>query len=98
VSDEPDKTPGLHALVERVPVGWTLVGYDGRSWGLTRADRAEGGTTTIYAEQLGGPAFVSANVWHTGGGDVLRPCEMPREDVLDFLRDWTPAPEESPEH
>ena len=59
-------------------------------WGLTRADHAQGGTTTLYAEELGGPAAVSANVWHTSGGDVLRPCEMPAQVVLDFLRGWVP--------
>ena len=80
----------LRALVDRVPLGWTEVGYAGRSWGLTRTDHAGGGTTTLYAEELGGPSIVSANVWHTRGGDVLRPCEMPAAVVLVFLRGWTP--------
>jgi hypothetical protein len=98
VSEEPVKAEEtvepaeLHALVERVPVGWTEVGYAGRSWGLTRSDHAHGGTTTLYAEELGGPSAVSANVWHTSGGDVLRPCEMPARVVLAFLRGWTPPP------
>jgi len=92
--DEPDEPHELETLVDRVPLGWTEVGYAGRSWGLTRTDRAGGGTTTLYAEELGGPASVSANVWHTSGGDVLRPCEMPAQTVLEFLRGWTPeAPE-----
>lgn len=81
----------LASLVDRVPPGWSEVAYAGARWGLTRTDRARGGTTTLYAEQLGGTAFVSANVWHTGGGDVLRPCEMPAEVVVAFLRGWTSA-------
>ncbi|HEY0240547.1 MAG TPA: peptide methionine sulfoxide reductase [Friedmanniella sp.] len=84
-------TDDVRALVDRVPAGWNEVDYDGRPWGLTRTDRAGGGTTTLYAEQLGGTDFVSANVWRTSTGDVLRPCEMPREVVLAFLRGWTPA-------
>lgn len=93
MSEEAEVEPEeLHALVERVPIGWTEVGYAGRTWGLTRADHARGGTTTLYAEELGGSSAVSANVWHTGGGDVLRPCEMPAGDVLAFLRGWTEAP------
>jgi hypothetical protein len=91
MSDETVAPEELHTLVDRVPVGWTEVGYGGRSWGLTRSDHAGGGTTTLYAEELGGPSAVSANVWHTSGGDVLRPCEMPAQVVLDFLRGWTPA-------
>ena len=85
---EPGPTD-LAALVARVPPGWTEVAYDGAPWGLTRTDHAQGGTTTLYAEQLGGRRFVSANVWHTRGGAVLRPCEMPAQDVLDFLQGWT---------
>ena len=82
---------GIEQDVGRVPVGWTEVGYAGRSWGLTRTDHARGGTTTLYAEELGGQSAVSANVWHTSGGDVLRPCEMPAQVVLDFLRGWEPG-------
>ena len=89
MTEESVKPEELHALVERVPVGWTEVAYAGRTWGLTRSDHAGGGTTTLYAEELGGPDAVSANVWRTRGGDVLRPCEMPAQVVLDFLRGWT---------
>ncbi|MBB3328181.1 peptide methionine sulfoxide reductase [Microlunatus antarcticus] len=94
MTDEPEDGPEvgpeeLHGLVERVPLGWTPVAYAGRTWGLTRADHAGGGTTTLYAEELGGADAVSANVWRTSGGDVLRPCEMPAQVVLDFLRGWT---------
>jgi hypothetical protein len=88
----PDAAPEeLHALVERVPPGWTAVAYDGSAWGLTRTDHAGGATSTLYAEQLGGTGVVSANVWRTSGGEVLRPCEMPARVVLDFLRGWTPT-------
>lgn len=91
---DPEEPDDLAALVDRVPAGWTEVAYAGARWGLTRTDRARGGTTSLYAEELGGPGFVSANVWRTQGGEVLRPCEMPAERVLDFLRGWTP--EEGP--
>ena len=95
MTDEAVEPTELHALVDRVPTGWTEVGYAGRTWGLTRADHAGGGTTTLYAEELGGTSAVSANVWRTSGGDVLRPCEMPARDVLAFLRGWTPAAQDA---
>lgn len=92
VPDEPEATPDeLRALVDRVPPGWTEVEYGGSAWGLTRTDHAGGATSTLFAEQLGGTGVVSANVWRTSGGEVLRPCEMPAAVVLDFLRGWTPA-------
>ena len=45
----------------------------------------------MYAEELGGPAVVSANVYRTRAGDVLKPCEMPAATVLAFLQGWTAA-------
>ena len=79
----------LDDLVARVPEGWTSVRYGGRRWSLTRTDRAGGRSVSLLAEQLGGPDVVSANVYRTAGGALLRPCEMPDAKVLAFLRGWT---------
>ena len=81
----------LGALIDRVPEGWTTVAYAGRRWGLSRTSRAGGGSVSVYAEQLGGAEVVSANVYRTAAGDLLRPCEMPAETVLAFLSGWTPT-------
>ena len=35
--------------------------------------------------------MVSANVYRTTSGDVLKPCEMPAATVLDFLRSASAA-------
>jgi hypothetical protein len=40
----------------------------------------------VYAEELGGTDIVSTNVYLAGGDEHLRPCEMPTEKVLAFLR------------
>ena len=76
----------LDALVERVPLGWSRQLIDGRAWGVTRVDRAGGRASTIDGEELGGGRRMSANVWRTGAGTLLRPCEMPAEQVLEVLR------------
>lgn len=81
----------LATLVDRVPDGWTAVVYAGRPYGLSRRDHADGRSVSLYAEELGGTDVVSTNVYRTGAGVLLRPCEMPAAKVLDFLRDWTPA-------
>jgi hypothetical protein len=88
---EATESDELATLVDRVPEGWTAVGYAGRRFGLSRTDRAGGRSVAIYAEALGGSDVVSANVYRPASGDVLRPCEMPAETVLDFLRGWTAA-------
>ena len=82
----------LAALVDRVPEGWSAVTYQGRPYGLSRTTRAAGQSISIYAAELGGTDVVSANVYRTSTGDVLRPCEMPAQKVLAFLRrePWRP--------
>lgn len=79
----------LRSLVERVPDGWTEVRYRGRRWGLRRTDHAGGRTVAIQAEELGGAGWVSTNVLYLSSGPVLKPCEMPVEQVLDFLHGWS---------
>lgn len=76
----------LDALVARVPLGESRHEIDGRPWSLTRVDHAGGRSSTIDGEQLGGRARMSANVWRTSGGTLLKPCEMPAEQVLAVLR------------
>ena len=78
----------LDELLARVPEGWTPVRYGGRRWALTRMTRAGGRSVSVLAEQLGGADLVSANVYRTKDGALLRPCEMPAEKVLAFLRGW----------
>ncbi len=82
--------PGdLGDLVARVPAGWTRVRHGGRTWGLSRTDHAAGRSVFVEADELGGPGRLSANVWFTADGPVLRPCEVPAEDVLALLRGWS---------
>ncbi len=81
----------LAALVEAVPEGWTRVRYEGRPYGLTRRTWAGGRSISVLAEGLGGPGLVSANIHHTRTTHYLRPCEMPKAKVMEFLRGWEPA-------
>ena len=81
----------LERLVDRVPEGWTPVAYDGRRYGLTRTTRAAGRSVSLLAEELGGSGLVSANVYRTQAGLLLKPCEMPEATVLAFLRGWQPG-------
>ena len=77
-------------LVDQVPEGWSRVAYHQDRYGLTKITHGDGRSVSIYAEQLGGSDVVSANVYRTSAGDVLKPCEMPAEKVLSFLREAAP--------
>jgi hypothetical protein len=74
-------------LVDALPEGWTEVSYAGRRYGLTKITHTGGRSLSVYAEELGGREVISANLYRTGSGEVLKPCEMPAAKVLDFLRD-----------
>ena len=86
----------LADLVDRVPDGWTLVSYGGRSYGLSRTTHAKGKSISILARELGGADLVSANVYATSKGHRLHACEMPDQKVLDFLDGWRPSPTGEP--
>ena len=91
VADDVDPDE-LTDLLSRIPDGWTRQLVAGVPWGVSRVDHVGGRTTTLTAQQLGGIGFLSANVWHTTtGGTLLRPCEVPAAEVLQFLRDLPSA-------
>lgn len=81
----------IETLIQTVPEGYSTCHFRGRKYGVTRSVHNEGKSTKIFAEELGGDDFVSMNFYQTEKGNVLKPCEMPGEKVLDFLREakWT---------
>lgn len=76
----------LDTLIQAIPEGWTRVHIAGRSWGVTRTTRAGGKVISVDAERLGDTEQLGANVWITSEGATLRPCEVPEEKVMQFLR------------
>lgn len=81
---------GATDLMARLPVGWSEVVYRGRRWSVTRTVQQAGRVEKLWAEELGGPGVVSANLYLVSAGEQLRPCEMPASVVLDFLTGWAP--------
>ena len=78
-------------LVKRVPMGYTQVSYQGRTYGLSATPFNEGLSLKVFAEELGGEDFISFNYYQTQAKNYLKPCEMPEEKVLNFLRHWKPV-------
>lgn len=76
----------LDELIEAIPEGWSRVQIAGQVWGVTRITRAGGKVISFDAERLGDTEQLGANVWITSEGTVLRPCEVPEEKVMRFLR------------
>ncbi|WP_454856238.1 hypothetical protein [Promicromonospora soli] len=76
----------LDALVGEIPEGWSRVRISGQTWGVARTTRANGAVVSISAERLSDAEQISANVWITANGPVLKPCEVPADAVVTFLQ------------
>lgn len=81
----------LAELFDRVPWGWSTAIYRGRRYAVTKTAAAGGRALTLVAEDLGGTDLISANLYLTAPGPVLRPCEMPAAKVIDFLTGVEPS-------
>jgi len=79
----------LKTYISRIPKGYSEGIYNDRKYGITRTDFNAGKSLKIYAEELGGADFISLNFYQTESEDLLKPCEMPREKVIEFLKGVT---------
>ena len=83
----PDWGGGRREITVRTTADRLVRGeYDGRRYGLTRTVAAGGRSEKVLAEALDGSDLVSANLYSVDGDDLLKPCEMPEENVVAFLR------------
>lgn len=78
-------------LIFNIPIGYSEVLYQGRRYSLSRQDLAGGKSIKVFAEELGGTDFISFNFYETSTQSHLKPCEMPEQKVLDFLRNYQPV-------
>jgi len=80
-------TENLKELIDQVAEGSSSGAYRGRKYALSKTTFNGGRSCKIYAEELGGRDFISLNFYRTRRGDRIKPCEMPEEKVVDFLRE-----------
>lgn len=78
--------PEFLAKFDALPTG----GYGGTAfgarWRVTKTVMAGGRSQKLEAEELGGTGYVSMNLYRLADGTaILKPCEMPEEEVRAFL-------------
>ncbi len=78
----------LKDTIQKIPLGASEMHLNGKKYLVTRKDFNQGKSTKVYAEALGGNDFISFNFYLTAKGEQLKPCEMPRQKVLDFLKNF----------
>ena len=81
----------MRATLAAWPQGYFTASFRGRRYGVSNTSHAGGRSRKLYAEELGGTDVVSLNLYEPDHGHpALRPCEMPVEKVIDFVREATP--------
>ena len=74
--------------IKHIPTGYSEVNYMGKKYGVSRTDFNNGRSTKIFAKELGGKKFISFNFYFTEKLNLLKPCEMPEQDVIHFLKNY----------
>ncbi|MFY0692500.1 MAG: hypothetical protein JXR14_11335 [Paracoccaceae bacterium] len=73
------------AAFEAIPRGTHRVTYQNRPYVLTKSAFSGGRSEKLVAEELGGPDYISLNLYRLPSGPRLKPCEMPVSKVIAFV-------------
>ncbi|MDW3647749.1 MAG: peptide methionine sulfoxide reductase [Bacteroidia bacterium] len=77
----------LLPYIQRIPAGYSEAFYKGKKYGLSKEIFNQGKSFKIFAEELGGNDFISFNYYLSSKKEYLKPCEMPAEKVIAFLKE-----------
>lgn len=69
----------------RLPTGYLKGSFSGRTYGVTITRSKDGKRTSLFARELGGQDIVSFNLYGLSSGELLKPCEMSSQKVVDFV-------------
>jgi hypothetical protein len=79
----------FHGALERIPEGYSEGRYDGRRCRIEKTLLAGGRSVKLVAWELGGPDYISLNLYQLASGDLLKPCEMEAAKVRTFVTGLT---------
>ena len=75
----------FHKQLLKLQDGSYDVFYNNRRYLLSKQTQLKGKLIKLYAEELGDNDFISLNYYADIGDGLLKPCEMPKEKVIDFV-------------
>lgn len=78
----------LLSRIQQLPLGYSEVQYEDKKYSVVRTNFNAGKSIKVFAEELGGTDFISFNFYSTSAAQHLKPCEMPEEKVVDFLKGY----------
>lgn len=78
------------AALDAIPVG-TCTGISaGKRYTASKSVFNSGRSLKLVAHELGGPDYISLNLYRLASGPKLFPCEMPAKKVTLFVLDFEP--------
>ncbi|WP_298540146.1 peptide methionine sulfoxide reductase [uncultured Aquimarina sp.] len=75
----------LLEYIKRIPEGYSEGIYKNIKYSITKETFNKGKSFKIYGKELQGNDFISLNYYITSTSELLKPCEMPEQKVVDFL-------------
>ncbi|MEQ8404224.1 MAG: hypothetical protein RKE49_03940 [Oceanicaulis sp.] len=78
------------AALDQLAPGYQTGVYRGERWGVSVTGVPRDGVRKLYGERLAGGDHVSFNLYTTGSGPKLKPCEMPAAKVVAFVCGFAP--------
>ncbi|WP_452222213.1 peptide methionine sulfoxide reductase [Lacinutrix salivirga] len=72
--------------INKIPEGYSEGHYNNKKYSITKQTFNAGKSFKIYAKELQGNDFISLNYYITSSKELLKPCEMPKQKVIDFLK------------
>jgi hypothetical protein len=78
----------LQKYIDGLPEGYSEVIFEGRRHGVSVSTHNGGRSYKVFARNLGGRGYISFNYYRTGVNELLRPCEMPKDRVIRFLKNY----------
>ena len=76
----------LLQIIESLPEGYSEGIYKEAKYGITKNTFNGGKSFKVFAKSLSGNDFISLNYYITTKKEWLKPCEMPEQKVIDFLK------------
>ena len=74
------------AAFDQLPIGAYGGTFEGRRYRVSKTQMSNGRSQKLEAEELGGPDYISFNLYRLATGQaLLKPCEMPEDKVVGFV-------------
>lgn len=77
----------LKSHIIRIPEGFSFGLFRNKKYGISKQIYNEGKSFKIFGKDLEGNDYISLNYYCTQKQEILKPCEMPADKVIQFLNE-----------